>query len=419
MMAFNPLQEKGMPIDRQLRNWSEMNTQPYDKNAVDPYTRCRVITLNGAEFESVWFSHQFSRHCDNQDIRRQLAMTRRVEAQQQKAVNWLIPAAESSLERTIGYEQVAVDLTAWLARMEPDPYLKKAFDFGLLEDFDHLYRYADLMHLLEGKKAEKIVGDYTEIMPGRPTIFEHRHPHDEIRRPMDGKAVDPLSVLHVMTVVAAEQQTMNFYMNVGNIPENPLARALYLEIALIEEQHVTHYESLMDPNTSWLEREVWHQYNECYLYHSFMQQESDPRIKRLWEMHLDMEVGQLGVACEMLKKYDRRDAAEFLPKELPDPLTFEPNKEYVREVIASQIELTGNHEDFVPVDSLPQDHRYYQYQRIVNSDGFVPSERVIDEHIQAKGEDYRLETEGAHPIAGLQKHEPQTFGEKIKATFTT
>lgn len=151
-MSFNPLTEKGISIDRQLRSWSELNVKPYRSEDVDPYTRTRVITLNGIEVESILFSHQFARHTDRQDIRRYLAMTRRVEQQQQKAVNWLIPGNESNLEVTIGYEQVAVDLTAYLARTEPDPYLKQAFEFGLLEDFDHLYRYANLLDLLDGKK---------------------------------------------------------------------------------------------------------------------------------------------------------------------------------------------------------------------------------------------------------------------------
>src|SRR5262245_4942160 len=139
-MGFNPLAEKGIPIDRQFRNWSELNVQPYDKYQVDPYTRARAITMNGIETESIIFSHQFARHTDNPQIQKMLAMTRRVEQQQQKAVNWLIPGDESTLEVTIGYEQVAVDLTAFISRTEPDPYLKQVFDFGLLEDFDHLYR---------------------------------------------------------------------------------------------------------------------------------------------------------------------------------------------------------------------------------------------------------------------------------------
>ncbi len=402
-MSFNPLEEKGMPLDRQLRNWSELNTQPYDKNEVDPYTRCRMITLNGMEIEGVFFSHQFARHTDDMELRRQQAEVRRIEQQQQKAVNWLIPGDESPLERTIGYEQVAVDLTAFLARSEPDPYVKQALDFGLLEDFDHLYRYADLMDMLEGKKAEKIVQDLTEIMPGRPTIVEHRHPRDEVRRPMDVRTAHPLSILHVLTIVAAEQQTMNFYMNIGNIPEHPLARGLYLEIAQIEEQHVTHYESLMDPRASWLESDVWHQYNEVYLYYSFMSQEPDVRIRRLWEMHLDMELEHLRLACEALKKYENRDPKEFLPKSLPEPVLFESNKHYVRQVLAAQVELTGKDTEFVSVGSLPERDRYYAYQQAVNGGDWVPSEVVIDEYVKANGRDYRLQTEGEHPVPWLRE----------------
>lgn len=398
-MAFNPLTEKGIPIDQQLRNWSELNVQPYSTEDVHPYTRTRVITMNGIEAESILFSHQFARHTDNPEIRKYLAQTRRVEQQQQKAVNWLIPGEESTLEVTIGYEQVAVDLTAYLARTEPDPYLKQAFEFGLLEDFDHLYRYANLLDLLDSKKAERITGQFTEIMPGRATADEHRHPHDEVRKPSDRKKANPLSLLHVLTIVAAEQQTMNYYMNVGNRPMNPLARGLYLEIGQIEEQHVTHYESLLDPNASWLERDVMHQYNECYLYYSFMQQESDPRIKQIWELHLNMEIEQLRLACEMLRKYEKRDPEAFLPKELPEPVKFEENKEYIRQVLESQVNLTGDEMEFVPVDDLPSDHRYFRYQQTVNKGG-VPSEQVIQEHVRQKGNEYRMTTEGSHPLAG-------------------
>lgn len=404
-MAFNPLEEKGMPVEKQLRNWAELNVQPYDKDNVHPYTQTRVITMNGIEVEGAFFSHQFARHCLDNDILRQLAMTRRIEQQQQKVVNWLTPGNASNLEVTIGYEQVAVDLTAGLAKNEPDPYIKQAFEFGLLEDFDHLYRYADLMELLEGKKAEKIVDQLTEVMPGRPTIAEHRHPHDEVRRPLDPRTADPISVLNTLTLVAAEQQTMNFYMNIGNRPMEPLARGLYQEIAQIEEQHVTHYESLMARNTSWFEQLVWHEYNECYLYHSFMNQEPDDRIRRIWELHLYMEIEHLRLACEMMRKYEKRDPAEFLPKSLPEPVVFESNKSYVRQVLASQVDLTGNYEAFVQMDKMSQDNaqRYRMYQQAVNGDGFVPSEAVIDELVKKTGSDYRVEVDGPHPVEKFRR----------------
>src|SRR5215203_400391 len=170
-MAFNPLEQTGIPVDEQFRNWSELNTTPYDKGSVDPYTRTRVILMNGIEVEAVMFSHQFARHTDNLDIKRALALSRRVDAQQQKAVNGLNPGDQTPLETTIGYEQVAVDLTAWLARHEPNPMLKQALDFALLEDFDHLYRYANLYDLLNGKNVNYQTASLTEITPGRPTAL--------------------------------------------------------------------------------------------------------------------------------------------------------------------------------------------------------------------------------------------------------
>lgn len=399
---MNPLEERGIPLEDQFRNWSELNVEPFDKNEVEPYTRTRVILMNGIEVESVMFSHNFARHTDNLEIKRALALSRRIDAQQQKAVNELNPGDQTPLETTIGYEQVAVDLTSWLARHEPDPMLKQALDFALLEDFDHLYRYANLYDLLDGKDATALTDHLTEITPGRPSAVQHRHPHDEVRGHFSTHTVDPLSRMHVMTIVAAEQQTMNFYMNHGTDWIEPIARGTYAEIAMVEEQHVTHYESLLDPLDSWLKMLVFHEYNEAYLYWSMLQQETDRRIKALWELHLNMEIGQLQAACQLLRKYEGVEPEEILPKELPDtPVTFEPNKQYVREILAAQIDLRTDGTGYVPVDQLPADHRYFQFQEKVNAGG-SPMDQVVEANVAAHGQEFRDETEGPNPIRDLQ-----------------
>ena len=184
-------------------------------------------------------------------------------------------------EETITYEQLAVDLTARLAKCEPDPYVKQALDFALLEDFDHLYRYANLLEMEQGIYAEWLVGRYTEIMPGRPTISHHRFPKDNVRKSINSKLADVQTVLDTMIITAAEQQTMNYYMNVGSFYHSDLGRKLYTEIAMIEEQHVTGYGSLMDPSSTWFESWVMHEYTECYLYYSCYEDESDERIKKI------------------------------------------------------------------------------------------------------------------------------------------
>lgn len=402
-MAFNPLTERGIPLERQLRNWSELQLAPYDTRDVHPYTRCRVILMNGIEVESIINSHQTARRTIDIGVKQNLALVRRIEQQQQKAVNWLIPGDESTIANTIGYEQVAVDLTGWLARHEPDPYLRQVYEFGLLEDFDHLYRYANLMDMMgEGRKAQDITGDLTEMLPGRPTIFEHRHPLDDLRRPMTIQAANAQSILNALTIVAAEQQTMNYYMNVGNRPEDPLARGLYLEIAQIEEQHVSHYESILDPSVTWMENLVLHEYNECWLYWSCMETETDPRIRQLWELHLAMELEHLRVAVEMMKQVDGRDAAEMLPATGFDAaMRFEPNKQYVRDVLARTLEHTAWDSQFLPVSQLPEGHRYFRYQAAVNGD-YVPSEEVIRRHRDELEDEYRFATDGEHPNESLR-----------------
>ena len=401
---FNPLEHQGIAVEDQLRSWSELNVEPYDKRSIHPYSRSRIILMNGIEVESILFSHQFARHCDTPEIRQALALGRRVEAQQQKAINWLSPGDETPLETTIGYEQVAIDLTAWLARNEPDPYIKQVFDFGLLEDFDHLYRYANLYELINGGQAEELTRRLTEITPGRPTFVEHRHPTDDVRRHYDRHTVDPLSRLHVLTLVAGEQQTMYFYMNHGPDFMEPVARGLYLEIAMIEEQHVTQYESLMDPLESWLQQLVHHQYNECYLYHSFMDEETDERLRRLWELHLDMELGQLQVACRLLRKFEGVEPEEILPPALPTPVTFEQNVDYVREVLATQVDLRADGVDFVDAADEPATSRTYR-ERV--NEGGVPSEQVVEENRAANGREYRDELAGEHPVVDLRE---QTVG---------
>jgi hypothetical protein len=65
---------------------------------------------------------------------------------------------------TLGYEQVAIEVTASIAQSEPDPYLAQVYRFGLLEDFHHLYRYSALYERTEGKDPNNILQSYTDIL---------------------------------------------------------------------------------------------------------------------------------------------------------------------------------------------------------------------------------------------------------------
>ncbi|MBQ7227676.1 MAG: hypothetical protein IJX05_04685, partial [Clostridia bacterium] len=392
---MNPFKERGRAITESFQNWKQLYPKAYNKCEIDPYTKTRIILMNGTEFEANWFSHNFARHvCDN-DLRRELALTRAIEKQQQIKISLLKPCDESPLEHTIAYEQLAVDLTAELAKRECDCYVKKALDFALLEDFDHLYRYANLLEMDQGVYAEKLVGGYTEIMPGRPTIAHHRFPMDNVKRKINAKTADKQTVLSTMIITAAEQQTMNYYMNVTNLASNDLARKLYKEIAQVEEEHVTQYESLMDSSATWLEMLLWHEYVECYLYWSCYLTETDPCVKELWLENLEMEIEHLHKAAELLEKYENKCWEQVIPDgKFPEPISLHENIGYVREILCSTVQFTGVCEDYEKLSKLPSDANFFKYQSVINpKDDIVPSHIVIEKRICRSGKDYRYEVE--------------------------
>jgi uncharacterized protein YbgA (DUF1722 family) len=280
-----------------------------------------------------------------------------------------------------------------MAQKEPNASVKAQRDFALLEDFDHLYRYADLLDMEEGVRAERLVGAYTEITPGRPTIVEHRHPHDDIRRYINCWQDELITRLHTGIITAAEQQTMNYYMNISGFYHSDLGRKLYTEIAMIEEQHVSGYGSLMDPSSTWLESWVMHEYTECYLYYSCYQDETHPQIKKIWLMHFEEELKHLKIASDMLYKYEGREWEQLFVggAEFPSLIKLKSNKEYIREVLKT-IRLTGYKEVTVPINDMPDTASYFKYQRQVNpSTSQVASHNVIDKYIKKFGEDYRYE----------------------------
>jgi len=138
----------------------------------------------------------------NREIQALLARTRRVDDQQQPTINWLNPGDQTILETSLGYEQVAIDLPAYLARHEPDPYVRGAFHFGLLEEFDHLYRYSDLLDYLEGTDPNTVLQGKTDVLPGRSTIAHHNDPEMRLLGLYENNRANPLSKLHIWTMLS-------------------------------------------------------------------------------------------------------------------------------------------------------------------------------------------------------------------------
>ena len=171
---------------------------------------------------------------------------------------------------------------------------------------------------------------------------------------------------------------------------------------MVEEEHVTQYESLQDAGATWLEMMLWHEYAECYLYWSCYKTESDKYLKDLWEKNLLMELGHLHKASDLLKKYQRKDWQEvILNPVFPEPLSLHENKDYVRDILANTVQYTNDREDYALLSSLDKNADFFAFQSVINADiDCAPSHEVINTYINLKGEDYRYQ-ESKHPIGEL------------------
>ncbi len=50
---MNPFDQKPNKMEDGIMDWSTLYPTPYNKNTVDPYTRIRIILMNGIENSSV------------------------------------------------------------------------------------------------------------------------------------------------------------------------------------------------------------------------------------------------------------------------------------------------------------------------------------------------------------------------------
>jgi len=262
-----------------------------------------------------------------------------------------------------------------------------------------MYRYAALMDRLMGADANNILQNYTDILPGRPTAVEHRAPEDDLREPYNRANAAPITKLNAVTIMGGEHQTHDYYMTIGPMFADPIARQLYAEIASIEEQHVTQYETIIDPQETWLEKWLLHEATEIYNYYSCLTYETNPRIKSIWERFIDYELGHFHFVLGIFKEFDRRDPAALLPQTLPEPIEYKSHRDFVRKVLSEEVDLRARRTQFIGKEEEASDSPSVLYRSQMNSN-ISPSEAVAADYKWKPGTELAEETPD---IRDLQK----------------
>jgi hypothetical protein len=227
-----------------------------------------------------------------------------------------------------------VDIDRWLARAEPEPQRRQVYQCDALEDFDHVYRYASVLDLVGRPRAGQL-DEVAEVLPERSDPGQ-----PEFRYRETGEPARPgrCRCATALTILAVEQQLAAFYGSVDAGPFDPPARPVYRAVGRLEREQVARHRSLVDPPSGTWEQLIMREYNECRVYHAFRHHENDPRVRSVWELHLQMEPGHLRAARELLRRFDGREAEEIVGTALPEPLGFDVNKPFLRRLLAAYLD---------------------------------------------------------------------------------
>ena len=327
------------------------------------------------------------------ELRPKLAWLRRRSLERSLRLAARLPACPP-VEEAVRLDQLEADLTAALRAVPGTGAIRPALDFALLEETDQLYRFANLLDAEQDAPAESVTGGRTEITPGRPCIAAHRHPLDSAFRPLDFDGAPRAALLAVALLAPLERHVSSLYARRAGEAADGGARALFAEMALIEEQHASQYESLWDPRRAALQNLPLRAAALRYAYISLEAMETSETLRALWRDHLAETAKDL----EALRALAGGDPDE----DFPPPFLFGDASALARELMPRQVTLTMLEDSLVPSGLLPADCRYFAWQRALNGDGeATPSHRVVRRYAGRYGTDYRFERT-PNPIEALQ-----------------
>jgi hypothetical protein len=193
---------------------------------------------------------------------------------------------EHPLESAIGSERAALDLVSWVARSEPDRDRQMAYRRQAWLHLAHLQRFAEVSDRAGYPWADRVGSEVDELTTAPDPTGVGRGDPPPSGSPSPS-TTQPVSLLHSWAV-GANQPRRGPQLNTGHGDWGQL---------------------------------VVHESAACYLYYSFMGQETDRRLRQLWELYLQMELAHLRAAGDLLRRHTGCDPQEVVGPGLPEPVT--------------------------------------------------------------------------------------------------
>jgi hypothetical protein len=265
--VFDPLDHPGLPVERHGRHWHELDVEPIDARRSDPGAHGRISTMEALEAAAALFDRRLTPCCPDADARASVGRLGDSASERRRHVTALQPPPGSALEDALGAERAAYDLVAWMARSEVPRERAAAYRRRARRHLERLRSFAELGDRAGFGWADKVRGDVDDLS----SAATGRSPDRSRAAPGGGTADRPISLLYDWAVRAAQQQIARHSRGIAwQLPRSDRAEDLRRRGYRPDAGRVR-----------W-ERLVVHESATCYLYYSFLREETDPQLRPVW-----------------------------------------------------------------------------------------------------------------------------------------
>ncbi|RZU53477.1 hypothetical protein EV385_5406 [Krasilnikovia cinnamomea] len=286
---FDPLEHPGIPVDHHGRHWHEFDVEPLDTRATDPFTLRRISVMAAVEANAEHFDRQFANRVQDADARRSVNRLGDATAARRRHIAAVRAPVRGAAEYAINRERAAFDTAGWAARNEREPDRSWAYRQRAWQHLERLRRSAESGDRAHLPWASQVADEVDGLWPPRTTAPPRSWTYS-------APVTQPLSLLHDWMVHAGDRRAAGY---------RPEARGGGWEALVVHESA------------------------SCYLYYAFMAEEDDPRLRPMWELHLQMQLAHLHAASDLLRRYSDRDSHEVIGEGLPEPVTLRTDRPLV------------------------------------------------------------------------------------------
>jgi len=365
---FDPLDYPGLPVERHGQRWHELDVDPIDARSSASVARGRIRTMEALEAAAAMFDRWFTSRCPDPDARGSVGRLGESASERRRHVAALQLPPGSALEDAVGSERAAFDLLAWVADSEVTPERAHARSRQAFGHLERLRTYAEWGDRGGFPWAGKVGGEVDALSSAVAGRAQDR------RRaaPVDGTTERPMSRLYDWAVRAAQQQIAHHFP--GLVRQLP---------ASDRTETVPRRGYRRDADRIRWEQLVVHESATCYLYYSFLRDETDHQLRPLWELHLQMGLAHLRTAGDLLQRYTGQDPHEVMGTGLPEPTAWDAyrtrlwvapaadNVAPAADNTASQQDTDRADDKVDAVDLLTHQHRQIErlFQRVLRNEG--------------------------------------------------